>query len=143
MLIAERMSSGLTALWAVLPLSVQLLGSGGLEVSSSVVPSLSLLLSRTAVLQRQDNALLQPLSTTRLQGFLMELLQVLLKRLAEVDMLMGAAEQQQEQQQQQQVVYSSLDDEELEQLCSYKEVIQDSFTRCQATFCCGCLSCPQ
>ncbi|CDJ31735.1 LOW QUALITY PROTEIN: uncharacterized protein EMH_0010070 [Eimeria mitis] len=125
----ELLQQGLTALWAVLPLSVQLLGSGGLEVSSSVVPSLSLLLSRTAVLQRQDNALLQPLSTTRLQGFLMELLQVLLKRLAEVDMLMGAAEQQQEQQQQQQVVYSSLDDEELEQLCSYKEALTGLFRK--------------
>lgn len=39
-------------------------------------------------------------------------------------MLKEAAEQQYQQQQQQQVVYSSLDDEELEQLCAYKEVIE-------------------
>lgn len=76
------LAQGLTALWAMLPLSVQLLGSGGLEVSSLVVPSLSLLLTKAAVLQRQETILQQPLSTTRLQSFLLELLQVLLKRVS-------------------------------------------------------------
>lgn len=76
------LAQGLTALWAVLPLSVQLLGSGGLEVSSAVVPALSVLLTRAAMLQRQDSILVQPLTTARLQGFLLELLQVLIKRVS-------------------------------------------------------------
>lgn len=75
-------AQGVTALWAVLPLSVQLLGSGGLEVSSTVVASLSLLFSKAAILQRQSALLLQPSPASRLEDLLLELLQVLVKRVS-------------------------------------------------------------
>ena len=49
---------------------------------------------------------------------------LVLPQLAEVDALTETAQQQQQHQQhQQQVIYSSLDDEEIEQLSAYKEVI--------------------
>ena len=75
------------ALWAVLPLSVQLLGSGSLEVSSIVVASLSLLLSKAAMLQRQE-VLLQHLPTSRFESLLLELLQVLIKRVSRLLLLL-------------------------------------------------------
>ncbi|XP_026190654.1 uncharacterized protein LOC34621660 [Cyclospora cayetanensis] len=126
----ELLQRGMAAMWSLVPLSLQLLGSGGLEVSSTVIASLSLLLSKSSLLRRHEAMLLQPLPSSRFESLLLELLQVLLKRLAEVDALMGAAQQQQMlQEQQQQVVYSSLDDEEIEQLAAYKEALTVLFRR--------------
>lgn len=65
-----------------MPLSIQLLGSGGLEVSSTVVASLSLLLSKAALLRRQEALLLQSPQTSRFEHLLLQLLQVLLKRVS-------------------------------------------------------------
>ncbi|KAL8439496.1 hypothetical protein Efla_001427 [Eimeria flavescens] len=123
----QLLQQGLSAIWMLLPLSIQLLGSGSLGVSSAVVASLSLLLSKAALLQRQEALLLQPLQASRFELLVLQLLQVLLTRLAEVDALVEAAQQQ--QQQQQEAVYSSLDEEELEQLFAYKEALTGLFRK--------------
>ncbi|KAL8273978.1 hypothetical protein Esti_002067 [Eimeria stiedai] len=131
----ELLQQGLSAIWMLLPLSIQLLGSGGLAVSSAVVNSLSLLLSKALLLQRQESLLLQPLQASRFELLLVQLLQVLLKRLAEADALAEAAqEQQQQQEQHQHVVYTSLDEEEMEQLYAYKEALTALFRRACASY---------
>ncbi|OEH77233.1 hypothetical protein cyc_05281 [Cyclospora cayetanensis] len=76
----ELLQRGMAAMWSLVPLSLQLLGSGGLEVSSTVIASLSLLLSKSSLLRRHEAMLLQPLPSSRFESLLLELLQVLLKR---------------------------------------------------------------
>ncbi|KAL8438045.1 hypothetical protein ACSSS7_000504 [Eimeria intestinalis] len=130
----DLLQQGLHSIWMLVPLSIQLLGSGGLAVSSAVVTSLSLLLSKAPLLQRQEALVMQPLQASRFELLLVQLLQVLLKRLAEVDALAEAAQEQQQQQEQQQVVYSSLDEEEMEQLYAYKEALTALFRRACSSY---------
>lgn len=69
----------MVGVWEVAPLCVQVLGSGSLELSSIVIASLSLLLSKAAVLERSET-LLQPLPISRTESLTLEMLRVLLKR---------------------------------------------------------------